>query len=249
MSDFIKQCKGVDADKLNISDDEMFYSSIKYDGVYIQIHKAGDIVQFFTSSGKEFGYSHSKEFEKFDFDFKIECEYICDGGKLGARFKADNEIKKVVKDSSFLLTGEFKVFDILNSELVFSKRVEMLPMFGSMAVEYELSSFLAAKTILPVYSKNGTEGLFLKKPAHINLAAKKSKDAVKLKMKYTADLVCIGFDGNFLLLQGDDGLNTKVSASAMIEYISIGDVIEIEYEQIVKTYVNTTFRCIRHDKV
>lgn len=39
MIEFTKQCKGTDADKLKISDNEVFWYGKKYDGVYIQIQK------------------------------------------------------------------------------------------------------------------------------------------------------------------------------------------------------------------
>jgi len=250
MSKFIKQCKGLDADKLKISDSEMFYCSIKYDGVYIQIHKTGDVIQFFTSSGKEFSCVYAADFLKLDFDFKIETEYICDGGKLGTRAKADNEIKKAVKDSSFQLTGMFMIHDSLEDGVAYEDRDFLLIGLSSThnSVFKHTMTYKEAKSKLLDVTKEGWEGLFLKKPTHIQVAGKKSKDAVKLKKKYTADLVCVGWDGIYLLLQGDDGLTAKVAASGMQEHITEGMIVEIEYEQIIKTYNQATFKCIRHDK-
>jgi hypothetical protein len=70
-----------------------------------------------------------------------------------------------------------------------------------------------------------------------------------LKHKFTADLVCVGWDGIYLLLQDDNGLTAKVAASGMQEHIHEGDIVEIEYEQIIKTYNQAVFKCIRHDKM
>jgi len=252
MSDFIKQCKGLDADKLTISDSEMFYCSIKYDGIYIQIHKTGSDVSFFTSSGKKFDCIFAAEFTKLDFDFKIETEYICDGGKLGTRAKADNEIKKAVKDSSFELTGKFMIFDVLRDELMFCERLNILNDFnknGFYIPCFNEESYKISRFKLEHFATDGWEGLFLKKGSHRNFAGKKSKDAVKLKHKFTADLVCTGWDGFYLLLQDDSGLTAKVAASGMQEHISEGDIVEIEYEQIIKTYNQAVFKCIRHDKM
>ena len=255
MIEFIEQCKGLDADKLKISDSELFYSSIKYDGVYIQIQKEGDKVVFFTSSGKEFTCCYAVEFLKLDFDFKIETEYIVDGGKLGTRAKADNEIKKTVKDSSFELTGKFMVFDILNSGRNFQDRFInsgycFLSRNGCFErITHVSMTFAMGKNMLEGVIKEGLEGLYLIKPTHMQVPGKKSKDAVKLKNKLTADLVCVGWDGIYLLLQDDDGLTAKVAASGMQEYITEGMVVEIEYEQIIKTYNHAVFKRIRHDKM
>jgi len=251
LSEFTKQCKGEDADKLKILDSELFYTSIKYDGVYIQMHKTGDLVQFFTSSGKEFSCVYAAEFAKLDFDFKIETEYICDGGKLGTRAKADNEIKKAVKDSSFQLTGEFMIFDALSGEY-YEDRLGLFLKFLQNNFKVALGeeiSFREAKEKLEEVAADGWEGLFLKKATHVQVAGKKSKDAVKLKKKYTADLVCVGWDGYYLLLQDDNGLTAKVAASGMQDYIKEGDIVEIEYEQIIKTYNQAVFKAIRHDKM
>jgi len=254
MSKFITQCKAEDADKLKISPSEVFFSSIKYDGIYIQIHKTGDVVQFFTSSGKEFDCVYAAEFAKLDFDFKIETEYICDDGKLGTRFKADNEIKKAVKDSSFQLTGMFMVFDSLEADNEFHARYvytlrKFMGYHAFIDVAYHVEiSYFEALNKLDLASEAEWEGLMLKKPTHIQ-KGKKSKDAVKLKKKYTADLVCTGWDGYYLLLQDDNGLTAKVAARGMEEHIKEGDIVEIKYEQIIKTYNQATFKCIRHDKM
>ena len=47
MSKFIKQCKGLDVNKLKLNDNDLFHCGIKYDGVYVQIHKIEDSVHFF----------------------------------------------------------------------------------------------------------------------------------------------------------------------------------------------------------
>ena len=249
MSNFIKQCKGLDIDKVNILDDEIFYSSVKLDGIYIQVHKKNNIVSFFTSSGKKFLCNLDKEFLKFDFDFIVETEYICNGGKLGTRAIADNEIKKVVKDNSFLLSGKFKIFDVLNTQLTFKDRYyKYSNKFGSMFCNNELISFKDAKEKLKDNYKNSMEGLFLKRDIHINIAGKRTKDAIKLKHKLTADLFCVGWKGDYIILKDDDNRVVNVLAKNLQKYININDVIEIEYEQIIKTYVNAKFKCIRHDK-
>lgn len=184
----------------------------------------------------------------FDFDFKIETEYICDGGKLGTRFKADNEIKKVIKDSTFALTGKFKVFDVLINELMFCERLKELERFGYMAVSYSKYTFGNIKEKLEKVSLNGDEGLFLKKDEHRNFAGKKVSNAIKLKKKFTADLEVIEIDGIYATLQDENGLIVK-NLVVNMDCIKIGDILEIEYEQIAKTYVVPVFKSIRYDKM
>lgn len=252
---FIKQCKGIDANKANIQDSEMFYSSIKYDGIYVQIHKLGDTVKFFTSSGKEFYCSHGEEFKKLDFDFKVEAEYCVDFGKLGTRFKADNEIKKAVKDSSFQLTGAFVIFDSLE-DTEFEKRLITIDKFSFSSefyrcVNHSIVSYKEAKQKIEALSTFGWEGLFLIKASHIQVEGKKSRDAFKLKNKFTADLTIVSIDGIYLsLVDNENGLTAKVSVGKDVaEMVNIGDIIEIEYEQIVKTYNHPVFKQIRYDKM
>lgn len=257
MSNFIQQSKGFDANKVKISDSEMFYVSIKYDGVYIQIHKSGDVVQFFTSSGKEFDCSLSSEFKKFDFDFIIETEYIVDGGKLGARAKANSEIKKSIKNPSFSLTGEFKIHDVLdfnnsdNFDYDFRLRLQHFSnSFDGMFIENTLMKYSDAKDILKKCVENNEEGLFLKKPTHKHIVGKKTNGAIKLKNKLTADLCVSNINGLNVELVDENGLVAKIVASSQISnMLEIGYIVEIEYEQIIHTYNQAVFKDIRFDKM
>lgn len=250
-SEFIKQCKGVDADKLKISDSEKLYVSVKYDGVYVQVHKTGDVVQFFTSSGKEFSCIYCAEFKKLDFDFKIETEYTVDGGKLGTRFKANQEIQKAVKDSSFELTGKFMIFDSLESGVARIYRDFTFPKVDEFESVFNyLMDFLEAKSLMKQNLKDGWEGFFLIKPSHIQ-EGKKSKDAVKLKHKFTADLIATGVDGLCVSLVDENGVVAKVTVgSDVAAMVEPGvTVVEIEYEQIIKSYNVAVFKDIRFDKM
>ena len=249
MNEFILQCKGIDADKVNIPDYEMFYSSKKYDGIYIQIQKSRDDVSFYTSSGKEFSCIFAVEFSKYDFDFKIETEYICDGGKLGTRSKADNEIKKAVKDSNFQLTGEFKIHDVLRFDHLFCERLSILKKFDNV-VEFDLISYSQTKQNLNIVSSDGWEGLFLKKATHIHRPGKRSNDAIKLKPKYTVDLPVFDIVKNWLWCKDDQNRIAKVQVGFDVAAnTNIGDIIEVQYEQIQKTYVQAVYVTHRYDKI
>ena len=250
MSNFIKQCKGLDSDKVSVADDVMFYASIKLDGIYIQIHKSGSNVTFFTSSGKEFWCNHASDFSKLDFDFKIEAEYIIKNGKLGLRSYADNEIKKAVKDNSFLLTGSFVIHDIIDLDLNFGNRLKTLKLFNDFNVsENTLINFSDAKDLLKSVSKDGFEGIFLKKSTHSYLPGKKSKDALKLKKKYTADLVVTAIDGKYVTCKDDNDIFINKLICRDANLIEVGFIIEVEYEQLLHTYQVPVYKCIRWDKM
>jgi len=251
---FIEQCKGIDADKSKVKDSDMFLASKKYDGVYVQIQKENDKVCFFTSSGKEFDCNFREYFLQFDFDFKIECEYFIGDGSLGLRFYADNELKKVVKDDKFLLTGSLAIFDFINFDMCFLDRLESLKRFKNtnsvFVVEFELISYIDAKNRLLECVKIKQEGLFLKRENHKYIEGKKSNDALKLKYKFTADLKVYSIKNGYISLIDSDGrIVNNLPVGMMTNYINVNDIVEIEYEQILETYQVPVFKCIRHDKV
>jgi len=88
--------------------------------------------------------------------------------------------------------------------------------------------------------------------------------SVKLKYRKTADLLCIDTipgDGKYvgeigsLVLQDSEGRIVAVGSGLDdIDRVKnpnhfIGKIIEIEYEQIMDTYIQPVFNCVRYDKV
>jgi len=120
-----------------------------------------------------------------------------------------------------------------------------------------------AKLVAKNLVKQGWEGLMCVEPNSYYAIGKRGNYIVKLKYRKTADLLCIGVtegEGKYqgmigaLVLQDSKGRVVSVgSGLADIDRLVsdrryIGKIIEIEYEQIIDTYIQPTFTCIRDDK-
>ncbi len=119
------------------------------------------------------------------------------------------------------------------------------------------------KIIMKTVVNTGYEGLMIKEPRHIYLEGKRVNSAIKLKGRLTADLKCIdveegegkyiGLIGSLVLIDEKgklvkvgSGLN-EADRQAKPDYF-IGRTIEIAYEQILDTYIQPVYKCIRKDK-
>jgi ATP-dependent DNA ligase len=214
----IKQTKGKALDKIAQSclpsDTDIFLVTTKYDGNYIQIHKSGIYVRFYTSGGKEFYWQDvALEFiDRFDgVDFIVEGEYIADtNGKLGSRTKCStgtaraNFTKGIVTN---LGSNSIKLFDILE----YNSSTECMP---TNTTAYDRTNLLIKhfsgftnfiSVCVPVVMtlseaidhtkvmvNDGWEGTFLKATNHTLHAGKRVNNAIKLKYRKTADLFCVG---------------------------------------------------------
>lgn len=277
----IHQCKGKDLNKVPKSRlGDLFFSSIKYDGHYVQIHKFGNEVKFFTSGGKEFYHELAAEeilSTPNQHNYVLEAEFIAHTeGKLGSRGEAaklttyrTNFVKGLANVGLSAAKDRFKVFDTIIIGMNFEDRLHWIKeslTFGKLVdlVDYsgpdtlEVCKDKAALTV-----KQGYEGLYLKAPTHLYKPGKRVNDAIKLKLRPTTDLMCVGiedgegkYEGKIgsLLLQDKMGRVVRVGSglsdsdrdSSHATYI--GQIIEIEYEQILSTYIQPTFVCIREDK-
>lgn len=110
--------------------------------------------------------------------------------------------------------------------------------------------------------KLGWEGAMAVDPESTYQPGKRVPYAVKLKFRKTADLLCIDVEQGIgkcngigaLVLQDKAGRVVKVGSG--LDYSSdtrsgdqfIGKVIEIEYEQILDTYIQPVFVSVRDDK-
>ena len=211
----IKQCKGKDLakvpkSKLLLSD---WFPSIKYDGNYVQIHKIGNTVKFFTSGGKEFYFDlvahHLIEMNPVT-NFIIECEWIAEtDGKLGARTKCSTgsyraNYAKGIKSKVNNEAIRFMAFDILqfdsstitmSEKAMFKDRIKFFnmlefPMQIVPVSKYE-KSFDLNDINIKSFINEGYEGIFIKHATHIQEEGKRVNTAIKLKDRPTADLLCI----------------------------------------------------------
>lgn len=110
--------------------------------------------------------------------------------------------------------------------------------------------------------KDGWEGLMCVEPSSHYTYGKRGNHIVKLKYRKTADLLCIGIEageGKYLGMIGSlvlkDSIGRTVKVGSGLDDIDrdkrvmyIGKIIEIEYEQILDTYIQPTFVRIRYDK-
>lgn len=254
-----------------------WHSAIKYDGNYVQISKQGNEVRFFTSGGKEFYLPEVANelicYNK-DINFTIEAEYIGDSfGKLGDRTKAAKlttyrtEYTKGIISKAVEGKDKFKVFDLVDVWKPFSERLKQLRelKFGSFCDLVNYSGELGLDEITSeAFIRLGFEGLFLKHSTHMYIPGKRQNTAIKDKgTRLTADLKCIdiiGGDGKYhgligsLVLIDSNGISVSVG-SGMSDFdrqkpydYYIGKIIEIKYEQILDTYIQPIFVCVREDK-
>lgn len=277
----IEQCKGKDLAKVPTSKliANGWIATIKYDGNYVQIEKQGDSVRFYTSGEKEFYIPEIAEYliENNTCDFIIETEYIAlTTGKLGSRVNCSTGSlrSQFEKGLAHGIVGQFKVFDIIsyNNELLtegYQDRLKILE--GLQLGEHIQSAFTygeimtldQAREAARLIVAQGWEGLYLKQYNHKYEPGKRVNTAIKLKMRPTADLLCIGVvegEGKYVGQIGALILKDKVGrivnvGSGLCDFsrgrdssVFVGSVVEIEYEQILDTYIQPTFVCIREDK-
>lgn len=110
---------------------------------------------------------------------------------------------------------------------------------------------------------SGWEGCMLVEPDSYYKVGKRVNHSIKLKYRKTADLLCIDVlqgDGKYaemigsLVLQDSKGriVNVGSGLSDLDRNIAdyyVGKIVEIEYEQLMDTYIQPTFVQVRLDKV
>jgi len=172
----------------------------------------------------------------------------------------------------------FKVFDciyykeyegqsMINFEYPFRIRKQFLKLINFGTHIEAVSDFnkpFSLNTIkLKTFIDEGYEGLYLKHEDHMYEPGKRVNTAIKLKHRPTTDLLCIGYEdgtGKYLGMIGSlilvDSYGREVSVGSGLsdherskdfEYFK-DKIIEIEYEQIIDTYIQPTFIRVREDK-
>lgn len=278
---FIPQCKGKDLDDVPKSklEYEAYFGSIKYDGNYIQIHKTGSSVRFYTSGNHEF-YQTMLANELIqnnpELDFIIEAEFIAHtDGKLGDRTSAaklttyrTNFSKDLKNLDSLEANDNIKVFNVIQLDQPFTERYKWLTNIYKGGVHTRVVDFYIGDLdrmieLSKAKVNDGFEGFYIVCFNHKYLPGKRVNNAIKLKYRKTVDLLCIdiiGGDGKYtgqigsLVLQDSKGRQVSVGSGLddnlrRLSYNSfIGKIIEIEYEQLMDTYIQPTFVSIREDK-
>lgn len=274
----IKQCKGKmleDIAPSKLIDDNGYYLSTKFDGHYCQIHKIGNEVNVYTSGGKLIKLNDLEEFlvAHNENSFILEAEFIgSSDGKKGDRTKCGmlttwrtNTAKGL---SCNLVNNKFMVFDIIVEKVPFQDRIKLLSEIklpNNLVKVFHQSNYSirGAKEAAEAMVKDGWEGIYLKHKNHTYRPGKRVNDAIKIKLRPSADLLCIGVEegtGKYegmigsLVLQDSKGRTVKVGSGladyqrCLPEKDFIDKIIEIEYEQILDTYIQPTFIAIRRDK-
>lgn len=288
----ITQSKGKDLEKVPKSKlEDIFYAGIKYDGHYVQISKIGNTVRFFTSGGKEFYIDHIADeliVNNPDVDFTIEAEYIANtDGKLGCRGKAAKlttyrtNFEKGISNTCIPGNDIFKAFDCITYKDLFdgahygvNEESVMFSIRRNMLHKLKLGTHIEpvpmtkvnlckAKEEAKYAVKDGFEGLYLKSPTHRYFEGKRVNNAIKLKLRPTADLLCIDYEEGTGKYEGMIGSLVLVDSKKRIVRVGSGlsdadrakpfiafnnEIIEISYEQILDTYIQPTFVAVRFDK-
>jgi len=240
--------------------------STKYDGHLIQIHQQGLFTRFFTSNGKEF--ELPIQFTPGNYILVAEFMYGCEG-KLGDRGKsailttlrtkfAKGEEAKI--DESKI---NLKVFDLVSDEPYEERYGHILAIAPKWAAVHVTMRGDEALRYAQKLANEGWEGAMLRDPKGKYEQGKRVHHTIKVKFRKTADLLCIGVEEGegkcegigALVLKDSEGRIVKVGSG--LDYSSdtrqnadnyIGKIIEIEYEQILDTYIQPVFKCIRDDK-
>ncbi len=166
-----------------------------------------------------------------------------------------------------------KIFDYLpvingqvKSKIPYLDRLGMMPTFTHPSLQPIIGSVMTGLEALS-YTKElvnvGWEGCMLVEPHSHYHIGKRVNHSIKLKFRKTADLLCINtelgtgkYDGMIgaLVLQDSKGRLARVG-SGLNDYQRslpprdfIGNIIEVEYEQLMDTYVQPTFVQVRYDK-
>jgi DNA ligase-1 len=261
-----KMMKALDLNKKPKKLSFPLYAGIKYDGNYTNIVVTDGTAKFYTSGGHEYTVRGNHPFTDIP-DGVYMAERIGEDGRLGTRRTCNLKGSKPIQYSE---GHEFKVFDCVKlgefelgeSSTKYVSRSMMLTICLALhkALEWLVCSQEELDRLLAKVVKDGYEGLVLKSPDMLWRDSKSRKvDFCKLKQRPTADLYCMeeiegegkneGLIGSLRLV---DSSGREVSVGSGMSESDRGawgsfvnKVIEIEYEQIMDTYIQPTFICIR----
>ena len=260
----IMKAKTYGKDATKFSPNALYYASIKYDGNLIKIVQEGDKTRWFTSNDKEF--SLPIKMPSGDYTLIAEFMYNCKG-KLGdRRYSAilttlrTNFAKGLSTDIDSSKIN-LKVHDIVNDEPFIVRKEQIMSLVPHLSVSHYPIQGRKALEWVKSLVKVGWEGVVIRAPQGKYEPGKRVHHMIKIKFRPTADLLCIGEEQGegkcegigALVLQDSKGRIVKVGSG--LDYSSetrkggfVGKVIEIEYEQIMDTYIQPSFIAVRDDK-
>lgn len=207
---FIKQYKGKDLSKVPLSklEKDNWYVGIKYDGNYCQIHKKGQEIWMFTSSGKRFAILELiDELLTVNHDFIIEAEFNnnstglkLNDRKFSSTGTARSNFEKNIPTSMY--NSQLRVFDVLYWNEIIAvhnnfcdrkhlllnfdlDRVKSVKFIGSSTLDY-------CKDFSQRLIKEGSEGAFAFHSSHIFKDKGRSNLAIKIKADNKKIMKCIG---------------------------------------------------------
>ncbi len=250
------------------------YAGLKMDGNYTVIIKESQgLVRYITSGGHEYTPNEPTFIDAHSTPIGVYiAERIGTDGKLGDRVNCSLRGKRgeQIAHSHKYLLHDWLTLDEYYKGMSYrtysTRRKELMDIFTTTQVIRDI--LLNTRNELEAYLvdavKLGYEGLMLKQPEWYWKDTKsRTVDLVKYKKRPTADLLCIGitegtkkYEGMIgaLVLVDSQGREVSVGSGLSDEDRSlnpssyIGKVIEIEYEQIIDTYIQPTFIQVRHDK-
>lgn len=250
------------------------WAEVKYDGNFVSVKVENGETTFITSGNLT--YTHTDTGGDIFCTLPngvYEAERISNEGKLGDRVRCNLHGPKNAQLSS---NHTYKIFDtILTSDWVEGATIlnyEVRNMILSNIVPTEYlpeGRMVYSNSELEEYLKfivnKGYEGLMLKQPDwYWKRTKSRTTDLCKYKKRRTADLLCTDTTsgtGKYtnkigsLLLEDSNGKVVFVGSGlsdtqrSMNPRLFIGKVVEIEYEQIIDTYIQPTFIQVRDDKL
>jgi DNA ligase-1 len=249
------------------------YAQIKYDGNYVTVVVKDGKPTYYSSKPKEYLHPTDITFEKAKDGVYIAERYY-HTGKLGLRTETalfgPKELQTARSDNKYVVHDYLTLCEYERgySDRTYKMRLDDLINSGIKLKNIIVSVLIHSEAELDIYLdktvKQGYEGIVAKSP---NWKWKNTKsrtvEFIKYKKRPTADLLCIGTTdgtgkyegmiGALILVdsygrevQVGSGLNDSDRAKPK-EYFK-NKIVEIEYEQIMDTYIHPTFIGIRDDK-
>ncbi len=251
------------------------YAGIKYDGNYTVILKeAQGLVTYITSGGHIYTNNEPTVFDLATIPIGAYfAERIGTTGELGDRVNCS---LRGTRGSQKAIDHRYKVFDCMplveyeagKSLLPYHLRRdiirELFDTTGSLASDTPIHTRGELDTYLKAITDRHWEGLMLRDPMWYWEHTKSRKVGLcKYKKRPTADLYCFDVaegEGKYVGMIGSLGLRDSAGREVWVgsglsdeergshpDYFK-GEVIEIEYEQIIDTYIQPTYITRRLDK-
>jgi len=250
------------------------FAQIKYDGAYAVVEVDYNYnITYHTSGGLQYHFNDTMPWEKYlEPGFYI-AERTMGGGKLGTRrytALTGPKTDQVASIHSELMFHDYLTYEeYLNGRAVtpYYRRLEKLMAILNgdwVTTTLIIKNAEQMEEYLKVIVSQGYEGLMLKDQDWLWKDTKsRNIECAKYKKRPTADLLCTSTthgEGKYgsmigaLVLTDLQGREVQVGSGltdrdrARDPLYFIGSIIEVEYEQIIDTYIQPTYICRRDDK-